>query len=651
MLDEAARDNAHAELDAALAAGRYALFACQAEAGCWSFELEADCTIPAEYVLMMHFTNDVDEQLQAKLAVYLREHQQADGGWPLYFGGSADLSCSVKAYYALRLAGDEPEAPHMLHARAAVLAQGGAARANVFTRIMLAQFAQIPWRGVPYMPVEIMFLPRWFPFHLSKVSYWSRTVIVPLLVLYTLKAQAANPRAIGVRELFVTPPDRERGYFPVRSRLNRLLIAVERIVRRCDPLVPRALRRRAMARAERWIVERSGSGGLGAIFPAMVNCYEALTRLGYAPDHPRRSAARKSLQDLLVVNEQRAWCQPSVSPVWDTALACLALQEDNRGRPQPAKLAVACAWLADRQLLASRGDWQQRRPELAGGGWPFQFENAHYPDLDDTAAVAWALLQAGDRRYARAIERAADWLKGMQSRNGGFASFDANNHYSYLNEIPFADHGALLDPPTADVTARCVALLAMLGREADRPALAAALRFLAAEQTPDGSWFGRWGTNYLYGTWSVLTALEHAPGCEGGPDVVRAIEWLKRVQRADGGWGEDNDSYADPALAARGRTSTSFQTAWALLGLMSAGASNSREVRHGIAYLLATRRPDGLWQDDAFTAPGFPRVFYLKYHGYSRYFPLWALARYRNLAPDSVRPCPAPSPTGRGRQV
>ncbi|MGH8496462.1 MAG: squalene--hopene cyclase [Gammaproteobacteria bacterium] len=628
-------------LDAAIAAGREALLSDQAEAGYWSFELEADCTIPAEYVLMMHFMDQIDEGLQAKLAVYLRERQQADGGWPLYFGGAADMSCSVKAYFALKLAGDDPSAPHMHRARELILSRGGAARANVFTRIMLAQFSQIPWRGVPYLPVEIVLLPRWFPFHLSKVSYWSRTVMVPLLVLCTMKAQAKNPRATGVRELFVRPPDIERDWFPVRSRLNRALIGFERLARKLDPLIPRRLRRHALARAEHWILARLGAGGLGAIFPAMINAYEALAALGYADDHPLAIEARRALQALLVSDGTRAYCQPCVSPVWDTALACLAIQEVDRGPPQSAPVTAACAWLADRQLLEVPGDWRESRATLAGGGWPFQFENPHYPDLDDTAAAAIALLTGDEHR--RAAERASDWLKGMQSRNGGFASFDADNDHEYLNEIPFADHGALLDPPTADVSARCVMLFALLGREADRPALASALDFLGKEQQRDGAWFGRWGTNYIYGTWSVLAALEHAPRETERPDVARAVAWLKSAQRIDGGWGEDNDSYADPSLAARGRASTSFQTAWALLGLMSAGEAGCAEVRRGIEYLLRTRRPDGLWRDEAFTAPGFPRVFYLKYHGYSRYFPLWALAKYRNLTADPVSRLPAGS--------
>jgi squalene-hopene/tetraprenyl-beta-curcumene cyclase len=623
-------------LDEAIQRAADALLALQHPDGYWSFEFEADCTIPAEYILMMHYMGEVDPVLQAKLAVYLRARQNAAGGWSLYPGGGFDLSCSVKTYYALKLAGDDPEQPHMACARAAILARGGAARCNVFSRITLALFGQLPWRAVPFMPVEIMLLPRWFPFHFSKVSYWSRTVMVPLLILCTLKPQARNFNRVGVRELFTIPPERERDYFPVRSWLNRVFLLVEGIARWLEPLLPAWLRRRALERAERWFTARlNGRGGLGAIFPAMVNAYEALDCLGYPADHPDRLTARQALQDLLVIGEHSAYCQPCVSPVWDTGLACLALQE-ALGSAQPG-VRRGLDWLQARQLLEAPGDWRESRPELKGGGWPFQFENDYYPDLDDTAVVAWAMDQERNHRYRETIYRAADWLCGMQSRNGGFASFGIDNTQYYLNEIPFADHGALLDPPTADVSARCAALLARLFREKPsyQRALQACLDYLRREQEPGGSWFGRWGTNYIYGTWSVLVAFQQAGIAAEDPAVRRAVEWLESVQRADGGWGEDNDSYEDPGRVGQGQVSTAFQTAWAVLALLAAGRVGSVAVRRGVAYLLRAQRDNGLWQDDTFTAPGFPRVFYLKYHGYDKYFPLWALARYRALQENS----------------
>jgi squalene-hopene/tetraprenyl-beta-curcumene cyclase len=619
------------ELNAAIDRASDALLRLQHSDGYWSFEFEADCTIPSEYILMMHYMDEIDEELETKIAVYLREHQADHGGWPLYYGGDLDLSCTVKAYYALKLAGDSPDAPHMARARRAILNHGGAARANVFTRITLALFGQIPWRGVPFIPVEIMLLPRWFPFQASKVSYWSRTVMVPLFVLCSLKPEAKNPRGVQVRELFTTPPDEERDYFPVRSRLNHFFLWLDRIGRTIEPVIPGWVRRKALRRAEEWFVERlNGTDGLGGIFPAMVNAYEALACLGYSADHDYRVTAKKALEKRLVVGEETAFCQPCVSPVWDTALAALAVQESARGDAR-ARIRHALDWLEERQLRDEPGDWRDNRPELQGGGWPFQFANGHYPDLDDTSAVAWAMLEFDAERYRACVQRAGDWTGGMQSRNGGFASFEADNTYGYLNQIPFADHGALLDPPTSDVSGRCLGLLGRLGRREHGSAVSACSRYLMEEQEGNGSWFGRWGTNYIYGTWSVLAGCEQAGEDAAQPHIRRAAEWLKRVQREDGGWGESNDTYADPTAAGRGDRSTSFQTAWAMLGLMAAGEAHSVEVERGAEYLLRTQRSDGLWEDDDFTAPGFPRVFYLKYHGYSKYFPLWALARYRNL--------------------
>ena len=624
-------------LDRAIDAAREALSGVQNERGYWLFELEADCTISAEYILMQHFLGEIDRPLETKIAAYLRARQAQHGGWPLYQGGELDISCTVKAYFALKLAGDSAQAPHMLRARAALLERGGAARANVFTRITLALFGQVPWRAVPYIPVEIMLLPRWFPFHLDKVSYWSRTVMVPLLILCTRRPRAKNPRNVDITELFTTPPEQERHYFRTPGGrsvlLARAFLVLDRCARRIDPLIPGAMRRRATRRAEAWILERlNGEDGLGAIFPAMVNAVEALTVLSYASEDPRLVAAKRALHKLLVIGAESAYCQPCVSPIWDTALATLALQDEG----SPAATAAsdrALRWLQAQQLLEQPGDWQVNRPALPGGGWAFQFSNSFYPDLDDTAAIVWAMRRASDaERYSQPVDRALDWLVGMQSRNGGFASFDVDNVHYRLNHIPFADHGALLDPPTSDVTARVVTALATVGRPQDKRPLERAVAFLRQEQEADGSWFGRWGTNYIYGTWSVLTALAQARVRSSDEAVGRAVRWLCERQNSDGGWGESNDSYAQAPAERRPAASTSFQSAWALLGLIAAGQVHSDVVRHGIDYLLRTRNAHGLWTDPGFTAPGFPRVFYLKYHGYSAYFPLWALAAYRSLA-------------------
>lgn len=607
-----------------------ALLAAQRPDGHWCYEFEADCTIPAEYVLFLRYLGERRPELEAKIANYLRSRQEDHGGWPLYPGGDLDISCTVKTYYALKLMGDDPESPHMLRAREALLAQGGAARANVFTRIALAVFGQIPWRGVPFMPPEIMLLPRWFFFHIDKVAYWSRCVMVPLFVIYAHKAQAANPDGIGVRELFTVDPEKERDYFPVRSILNRLILAVERTARPLERLIPGAIRRKALAKAEAWFVPRCNEGGLGAIFPAMINAFMALGLLGHDPDGEVMTRARKAIEDLLVIDHEAAYCQPCVSPVWDTGLACLALLEEGREANGP-EIHRALSWLAERQLNDEPGDWQNHHPKLAGGGWAFQYENDFFPDLDDTAVVGWAMHRSLDReRFVPAIDRAADWLAGMQSSNGGLAAFDSDNTHYTLNEIPFADHGALLDPPTSDVTARCVSFFGQLEREGDAQTLRRALNYLRNEQESNGSWFGRWGTNYIYGTWSVLSALENIRTEDVGDMTGRGAEWLKSVQHVDGGWGEDNDSYLDPKRSCAADPSAPSQTAWAMLGLMAAGESGSDEVRRGAEYLMATQGEDGSWRDRFFNAPGFPRVFYLLYHGYAKFFPLWALARYRN---------------------
>lgn len=613
------------------AAARKALLSLQKEDGHWCFPLEADCTIPAEYVLMMHFMDDVDVELEGRIARFIREKQDPEhGGWPLYYGGHFDLSCTVKAYYALKIAGDSPDAPHMARARAAILDHGGAARANVFTRILLAMYGQIPWRGTPFVPVEIILLPHWFPFHLSKVSYWSRTVTVPLSIVCSLKARAANPRNVHIRELFTVPPEEERNYFSVRTHLNRMFLLIERIGSLFEPLFPQALRRLALRRAERWVVERlNGESGLGAIFPAMVNANEALALLGYPYEHPYREQCRQALRRLVIEEGERAWVQPCVSPVWDTVLASLALQEDPHADQKPIRKALD--WMIPNQILDAPADWQDAHPGLAGGGWAFQYANPHYPDLDDTAAVAWALYQADSHAYRENIVRAADWLAGMQSGNGGFAAFDTDNTYYYLNEIPFADHGALLDPPTSDVTARCTGLLALYGESRHRRNVERGLEYLFNEQESSGAWFGRWGSNYIYGTWSVLEAFRLARVDTDHLAVRRAVQWLKSVQRDDGGWGEGNDSYLVPAQAGQFEASLPCQTAWALLGLMAAGEGRSHEVRRGIEYLLYEQGSDGLWHDPWFNAPGFPKVFYLKYHGYNKYFPVWALARFQAL--------------------
>ena len=624
------------ELEKPVSAGARALLDCQQADGHWVFELEADATIPAEYVLLRHYRGEpVAAELERKIAVYLRRRQGAHGGWPLFHQGDFDMSASVKAYFALKMIGDRPDEPHMRRAREAILARGGAAECNVFTRVLLSLYGILEWQSVPEMPVEITLLPRWFPFHLSKVSYWARTVLVPLLVLQTLRPRAKNPLGIGLDELFVAPP---RSVGPAAKAPHQrwswflLFRALDVILRPAVKLFPGRLRRRAIDRAVAFVSERlNGEDGLGAIFPAMANATMMFDVLG---DAKQAAVARASIEKLLVVHDNEAYCQPCVSPVWDTALACHALLEIG-GRDACNSAFRGLDWLLPRQVFDVAGDWATRRPNVRPGGWAFQYANAYYPDLDDTAVAVMAMDRArrcgaGDR-YDHAIERGAEWVRGLQSSNGGWAAFDVDNIFDYLNNIPFADHGALIDPPTEDVTARCVSMLAQLGETpGGSEALSRGIDYLRRTQTKDGSWYGRWGLNYIYGTWSTLCALDMC-GLGRSQEARRAAGWLLSIQNSDGGWGEDGTSYRLDYRGHEPAPSTASQTAWALLGLMACGEAAHPAVARGIRYLTHSQTDAGFWDEERFTATGFPRVFYLRYHGYRKFFPLWALARYRNL--------------------
>lgn len=603
------------------------------------FELESDTTIPSEYVFLQHFLGTIDPAKEAKIAAYLRRIQNdGDGSWPLFYDGDGDLSATIKAYWALKLTGEDVQAPHMVKARAWILARGGAAKANVFTRIMMALFAQIPWRGVPVIPVEVMLLPRWFPFHISKIAYWSRTVVVPMTVLFALKAQARNPTGINIRELFVTPPEDEKVYNinPTGTFVGDCFLVLDKVLRVCEPAFPKWLRKRAINRAVAFVTERlNGEDGLGAIYPAMANTVMAYDALGYAESHPDLTIAKQSVEGLLVETEDEIYCQPCMSPVWDTSLAAHALMEAGV-EAGDARLDGALDWLKDKQILDVVGDWSVRRPDVRPGGWAFQYNNDYYPDVDDTAVVAMAMHRTGKADYTHSVERAAEWIVGMQSSSGGWGAFEPENEHFYLNSIPFADHGALLDPPTEDVTARCVSFLAQLDKERFAEPIARGVAYLKRDQQPDGSWWGRWGANYVYGTWSVLCALNAAGEDMNAAYVQRAVAWLKARQQPDGGWGEDLLTYYEEHKSAV-KASTASQTAWAVLGLMAAGDVESDAVKRGVAYLQEAPRDGARWQEKLFTGIGFPKVLYLKYHGYPAYFPLWAVARYQSLMQSNTR--------------
>jgi len=633
-------------LESSIASAAHGLLGFQKSDGHWVFELEADSTIPAEYILLRHFLAEpVDAELEAKVGNYLRRVQGAHGGWPLVHDGPFDMSASVKSYFALKLIGDSVDAPHMVRAREAIRSRGGAIHCNVFTRFTLAVFGVLTWRAVPVLPVEIMLLPFWSPFHINKIAYWARTTMIPLLVIGALKPRARNPKGVGLDELFLEDPRsiRMTAKAPHQSMswfvLFRSLDAVLRVI---EPFFSKKLRKRAIDAALAFIEERlNGEDGMGAIFPPMANIVMMYDALGKDANYPPRATTRQGLEKLLVIGEDEAYCQPCVSPVWDTTLACHALLETgDAGSVSAAKQGLD--WLIPKQVLDLKGDWAVKRPDVRPGGWAFQYNNAHYPDLDDTAVVVMSMdrmrREHATPGYDAAIERGVEWIEGMQSDDGGWAAFDVNNLEYYLNNIPFSDHGALLDPPTEDVTARCISMLGQLGKtEKSNKMVADGVAYLRRAQHPEGSWYGRWGLNFIYGTWSVLCGLNTAGVDHKDPMIRKAVDWLASIQNPDGGWGEDAVSYRLDYKGWEAAPSTASQTAWALLALMAAGETDNPAVSRGVEYLIATQNQKGLWDEQRYTATGFPRVFYLRYHGYSKFFPLWALARYRNLRNTNSR--------------
>lgn len=615
--------------------------------GYWAAELEADTTLTSEYLMLRRFLDRVDTERERKAVLYLRTMQLPEGGWPIYYGGPPDISASVKAYFALKLSGLSADEPCMIRAREAILAMGGVVAANVFTKITLALFDQYDWRGIPSMPPEIMLLPKRFYFSLYAVSYWSRAVLIPLLIIFSRRPVCRIPKEQGIDELFLQPREqvRFRHEPPLKSDAawltwRNFFVAVDRVLKVYDRMPIRPLREKAVAKAAEWMLDHmQGTGGLGAIYPAMANSVVALRCLGYGVDHPLVVKALGEIEALEIYDvvsqgasqAETLHLQPCHSPIWDTALLLNALIE--AGLPQDHQaLTKAATWLLSRQTTIV-GDWKVSAPDAEPGGWYFQFENERYPDVDDSAVVLMGLskVRMADREAQRqAIARGYRWVMAMQGSDGGWGAYDKDNNRMVFNLIPFADHRALLDPSTVDLAGRCLETLGTLGYDRTHPAAVRALEYVRREQEPDGSWFGRWGVNYIYGTWSVLAGLRTIGEDMSAPYVERAVAWLESKQNPDGGWGESCLSYADRDMAGRG-VSTPSQTAWALLALLSAGVTNSITVVRGVHYLLRHQREDGSWEEVRHTGTGFPRVFYLRYHWYCQYFPLWALAMYRNL--------------------
>lgn len=605
--------------------------------GYWVGELEGDTILESEYILLLTFIDRLHDPRVSLLANYLREKQNPDGSWSLYPGGPGDVSGSVKAYFALKLAGISPDEPFMLRARDIIRELGGIESCNSFTKIYLAIFGQLPWSEAPAVPPEIILLPRWAYFNIYAISAWSRTILVPLAIVWAKRPTCVVPETAGLGELFThgSPPPRPRHEAapgPSGAFWKSFFLMTDRLLKACESAGLTPLRGRALKVAEAWMLERfDRSGGLGAIFPPMIYAVMALRCLGYSDDHPSLVRARTELEAFEVRNGETLRMQPCFSPVWDTALCAFALSEAALPPDDPA-LSRATQWLLDREVR-NPGDWKLADPKSPVGGWYFEFANEFYPDVDDTAMVLLALARNGARDSAGA-RRGLEWLLAMQNRDGGWSSFDRNNNRRILCHMPFADHNAMIDPSTADITGRVLEMLAPYGYGLDHPAVRRALAFLRREQEHDGSWYGRWGCNYLYGTWQVLKGL-HAIGEDMSQDyVVRAAVWIRANQNADGGWGETPRSYDHPKFKAAG-PSTVSQTAWALMALFATGDLDSLAVTQGLEYLLDAQTTAGTWEETHFTGTGFPRVFYLRYHLYCHYFPLMALGMYeRRRGPE-----------------
>lgn len=615
--------------------------------GYWVAELEADTTLTSEYLMLRRFLDCVDPIKEDKAVRYLRTMQLPDGGWPIYYGGPAEISASVKAYFALKLSGVPASDACLVRARERILAMGGVVQANVFTKIALALFDQYDWEGVPHMPVELMLLPKRFYFSIYAISYWSRAVLIPLLIVFAHQPVCRIPREQGIEELYLEPRgkvpywkyppfNKDQAWFTPHN----FFVMLDAVLKLYDRMPLLWLREKAMHKAATWMLDHlKGSGGLGAIYPAMANSVLALRCLGYEMDDPLVQKALREIEDLevhesVMLDGQRLptlHLQPCHSPIWDTALLMNALIEAGMPQDHPA-LVKAGSYLLSRQTKTV-GDWTVSSPQAEPGGWYFQFENELYPDVDDSAVVLMALSKLKMPEPAdlgESIRRGMRWVLAMQSSDGGWGAYDKDNNRVVFNYIPFADHKALLDPSTADLAGRCLEMLGALGYDRTHPAVQPALAFLKRQQEADGSWYGRWGVNYIYGTWSVLAGLRAIGEDVSSPYIRRAVSWLESKQNPDGGWGEACLSYAEEAHSGKGQ-STPSQTAWALMALMSAGMTDSLSIARGVQFLLRHQLKDGSWEEVMHTGTGFPRVFYLRYHWYCQYFPLWALAMYRNL--------------------
>jgi len=625
------------ELTEAIGRGVKHLLSLQASEGFWLGELEADTTLESDYIFYLHILDKADPQRISKLANYIRRRQLPDGGWNIYFDGPSELNATVKAYFALKLAGDRPDQAHMKRARARVLQLGGLEATNSYTRFYLALVGAVVWEMVPAIPPELMLLPSWFSINIYEMSSWTRGIVIPLAILYAHKPDWKLREPVRVDELFRDPTAKATA-FAWGDRFfswRNFFLALDRALKLYERVPWKPLRQHALRQAQRWLLEHlERSDGLGAIYPAMMNAVFALVALGYSPDDPLTAREIGHLARYEIEDGETMRLQPCISPVWDTAIAMVALEEAGLAADHPA-LIRAAEWLLKNQVLGS-GDWQVKDRKARPGGWVFEFRNDFYPDVDDTAFVLMALQRVdypARRRLTAAARCGVEWLLSMQNRDGGWAAFDHNNDRRLLTEIPFADHNAMIDPSSADVTARVLECLGRNGWTATHPVVKRGVAYLRREQSPDGSWYGRWGVNYVYGTSGVLRALETI-ALSARDYCQRAVAWLRAVQNDDGGFGESIASYYDPKLKGQG-ASTSSQTAWGLIGLLAAADRDDPAVKQAVRHLLEQQNADGSWDEQQFTGTGFPGVFYLKYHLYRNYFPLYALSRYRNSLQDA----------------
>ncbi|HEY5027438.1 MAG TPA: squalene--hopene cyclase [Candidatus Angelobacter sp.] len=615
------------------------LFAQQHKDGYWCGELEADTTLESDYIAIHTLLGTGDHSRMERAIPEIIRHQNTDGGWPIYPGGPSNISASVKAYLALKLMGHKQDHPVLDRARTKILELGGATECNTFTKIYLCFLGQYDWEAVPAIPPEIVLFPNWFWFNLYEISSWSRAILVPLSIAYARKPLKKISAEMGVDELFVGGRHGKHLHLKWAAKKiswRNFFLVLNRVVHFCERFHIRPLRYLALKKAERWMLARfEKSDGLGAIYPGILNSIVALRCLGYSTDDPQVMRALAEFEKLGIEeagvpdhSEATFRMQPCMSPVWDTALAMFALGESGVPKNDPRMLKAA-DWILSKEVR-TKGDWAVKVPNVEPGGWYFEFNNEFYPDIDDSAMVLLGLdkVENPRERYQHDVcKRATDWIFAMQCKSGGWASFDKDNTRMVFQNIPFADHNAMLDPPTVDITGRVLEMLAAYGVSGDDKRVQKAIKFILTEQEPDGSWFGRWGVNYIYGTILVLRGLQAMGVDHHEPYVQQGAEWLRMVQNSDGGWGESCGSYDDATTRGIG-PSTPSQTAWAIMGLLAAGDTRSDSVQRGILYLLETQRPDGHWDEDQYTGTGFPRVFYLAYHLYRDYFPLIALSTY-----------------------